>query len=118
MPGSVRSFKSSGTHFLIRQGAKLVEQTRDILEELSPMLQEPTPPKTTTDIDKKPLPDLPPEEHRIAASLEVYPIHIDDLSRKLQLPAATISSLLLPLELKGIVRQLPGKFFTVADPTE
>ncbi len=118
VPGSVRSFKSSGTHLLIKQGAKLVEQTRDILEELAPMLPEPPHRPEPTSDGKNKLPDLPPEEQRLAASLDVYPVHIDDLSRQLQLPAATISSLLLSLELKGVIQQLPGKFFTLADPAE
>ena len=118
IPGSVQSFKSSGTHLLIKQGAKLVEQTRDIIEELSPILSEPDTSGNVMDIVKKPLPDLSPEEHRIASSIDAYPVHIDDLVRRMELPVATISGLLLSLELKGLIRQLPGKFFTRDDPAD
>jgi DNA processing protein len=112
VPGSVQSFKSSGTHQLIKQGAKLVEQIRDILEELVPMLQDPAPLPAAAGDEPKPLPDLPPEELRVATALGAYPIHIDDLSRQLELPAHTISSILLSLELKGVVCQMPGKYFS------
>ena len=118
VPGSVQSFKSSGTHLLIKQGAKLVEQTRDILEELSFILQEPPPVPDTDDKKDGRLSDLPPEEQRIAASLDAYPVQMDDLARRLQLPVAEISGLLLSLEIKGIVRQHPGKFFTIADAAD
>lgn len=118
VPGSVQSFKSSGTHLLIKQGAKLVEQTRDILEELFPILQDPASPPNTANRGPTPPPDLAPEELRVFTALGAYPIHIDDLSRQLQLPAAEMSSLLLSLEIKGIARQLPGKFFTAADETD
>jgi len=118
VPGSVQSFKSSGTHQLIKQGAKLVEQTRDILEELAPMLEDPAPlPKKAND-GPNPLPDLPSEELQVATALDAYPVHIDDLSRRLELPAHTISSILLSLELKGVVCQSPGKYFSLAPPHE
>ena len=114
VPGSIQSFKSSGTHHLIKQGAKLVEQTRDILEELSPMVSVPSNGSTAVEADDKRLAKLPPDEQRIARALDAYPVHIDELARKMELSAATISSLLLSLELKGFVRQLPGKFYTAA----
>jgi DNA processing protein len=118
VPGSVQSFKSSGTHLLIKQGAKLVEQTRDILEELVPMLQDPVSPPNTEDTDQNPLSDLPPEELQVATALGAYPVHIDDLSRQLALPVAAVSGILLSLEIKGIARQLPGKFFTAVTDTD
>ena len=118
VPGSIQSFKSSGTHLLIKQGAKLVEQTRDIVEELSPMLSAFCVDSADAGTEDKRLADLPPEEQRIALALDTYPIHIDVLARKMELPAATISGILLSLELKGIVRQLPGKFFSAAAPED
>lgn len=118
VPGSIQSFKSSGTHLLIKQGAKLVEQTRDIVEELSPMLLTPSAGSTDIEADDKRLIDLPPGEKQIALTLDAYPIHIDELTRNTELPASTVSSLLLSLELKGIARQLPGKFYTLASPQE
>ncbi len=118
VPGSIQSFKSSGTHLLIKQGAKLVEQTRDIVEELSPMLSTPSGSSASNEAEDRRLADLPPGEQQIARALDAYPVHIDDLARKMDLPIATISSLLLSLELKGIARQLPGKLYIFASPEE
>jgi DNA processing protein len=113
VPGSVNSFKSTGTHTLIKQGAKLVENTQDILEELAPGLPSlMAAQKNRTDaIPAKP-PELTEEEQRIFERLGAYPVHIDELVRHLEMNPATLSGLLLQMELKGIVTQLPGKQFT------
>ena len=107
VPGSITSFKSMGTHRLIKQGAKLVEHVEDILEELN--LDQPIP---SIDTKEKPAIQLTPEEKKILNELSPYPIHIDKLVRNLSLSAAQVSSLLLQLELKGLVTQSPGKLFT------
>lgn len=107
VPGSITSFKSMGTHRLIKQGAKLVEHVEDILEELN--LDQPIP---SIDTKEKPAIPLTPEEKKILNELSPYPIHIDKLVRNLSLSAAQVSSLLLQLELKGLVTQSPGKLFT------
>ena len=112
VPGSVRSFKSTGTHTLIKQGAKLVEHARDIIEELPP--EETTRPSqddlaTATREVKS---DLSPEEKKVLDIIEPYPIHIDTMIRHLGMESGKLASILLPLELKGIIRQAPGKYFT------
>jgi len=112
VPGSINSFKSTGTHTLIKQGAKLVEQSGDILEELSYLVN----PQKTTGVQRDsnetgqetPLSET---EARVVRSLEHYPIHIDDLIRKLGMAPSALSAILLQLELKGIVHQDPGKLF-------
>ena len=43
------------------------------------------------------------------------PVHIDDLARKLSMESGRLSSVLLQLELKNIVQQSPGKFFSIAE---
>jgi len=48
-------------------------------------------------------------------ALEPYPVHIDDLARKLSMKSGRLSSVLLQLELKNIVQQSPGKFFSIAE---
>ena len=60
-----------------------------------------------------PAPKLSPDESAVFEFLEPYPVHIDDISRKLDMEPAKISSLLLQLELKGVVRQSPGKHFSI-----
>ncbi len=111
VPGSVQSFKSTGTHNLIKQGAKLVEHAQDVLEELQPQL--------AVDIDPQPVPDddrwrsMTPDENRVARALEPYPVQIDDLIRKTGLESGKLLGLLLALELKGLVQQSAGKMFSL-----
>lgn len=115
VPGSVQSFKSTGTHTLIKQGAKLVEHANDILEEFSHVLA------TGPDTDRpethapEPEPALPSEEALVLDALDVYPVHIDELVRKTGMAAGTLSGILIKLEIKGMVKQSPGKFFTISD---
>jgi DNA processing protein len=45
-------------------------------------------------------------------AIDAYPLHIDDLARKLSIKPGKLSSILLQLELKGIVHQSPGKLFS------
>jgi DNA processing protein len=114
VPGSIESFKSKGAHALIKQGAKLVEHVSDIIEEISHMLATPIGDKRTNQpVRVKPAPALTPDESAVFEFLEPYPVHIDDISRKLAMEPAKISSLLLQLELKGLVRQSPGKHFSI-----
>ncbi|MGB2687729.1 MAG: hypothetical protein WBC36_01955, partial [Desulfobacterales bacterium] len=55
---------------------------------------------------------LSPDERLVFESLEPYPVHIDDIDRKLSIEAGRLSSILLQLELKGIAQQSPGKLFS------
>lgn len=105
VPGSIFSETSRGTHRLIRSGAKLVEQIEDILEEIAPQWA-----KKQTE-SAAPIPSLEGEERKLYDLLQFDPKHIDQLIGESQLSAAAASSLLLSLELKGVVRQLDGKFY-------
>ncbi len=121
VPGNINSFKSIGTHSLIKQGAKLVENTQDILEELSPLITEDSLNNKIKHEDKpgdkpeyktaKPL-SLSSEESLVFTGLSPYPVHIDDLARKISMKPGKLSGILLKLELQGIVNQAPGKFFS------
>ncbi len=104
VPGSIRSFKSAGTHDLIRQGAKLVAHARDILEEFGPWPVPAAPPPASA------APLSGPAE-RVLAALEAYPVHIDTLARRLDLPAGILAGYLLELEINGLAVQWPGKRF-------
>jgi len=113
VPGSIESHKSAGTHALIKQGAKLVENAGDILEEIGHFLN--VKPPTDKHAEKGPAstqhPLLPPEAVIVLDALEPYPIHIDDLVRKLAMDPGKLAGILLMLEVEGLVRQLPGKQF-------
>lgn len=116
VPGSIQSFKSMGTHTLIKTGAKLVEHAQDIIAELPPAVVK-VPFKKghampKEDLDQHPL--LSTEESVVFKSLGPYPVHIDELVRKLSLEPGKLASILMQLELKGVIYQAPGKLFSVA----
>ncbi len=106
VPGSITSFKSMGTHKLIKQGAKLVEHVNDIIEELN--LEEKA---GQLEHPKQPVIETTAEEKRVLDKLSPYPIHIDNIVRQVPLSPGKVLGLLLQLELKGLVNQSPGKLF-------
>ncbi len=116
VPGSINSHRSHGTHDLIRQGATLVETHRDIIQELHHMVHTapPDPLPGTREPDKEKQ-ALNRAEQAIVTILEPYPLHIDKIVEKTGLDVASISAALLDLELKGMVRQLPGKLFSIKE---
>jgi len=113
VPGSIQSFKSMGTHTLIKEGAKLVENVQDIVAELGHFLQDDAPPRRES-APVAPRHRLTAGEAAVVAALTAYPVHIDDLVRRLAMEPGNLSGILLQLELKGIVTQLPGKLFVAA----
>ena len=114
VPGSIQSFKSTGTHTLIKQGAKLVENAQDVLEELTAFMETPN---ITTDQKKDGAPEnlstLSPDEIAVYKVLSPYPEHIDTIARMTKIPPGKLLSILLQLELSGMVNQLPGKRFVL-----
>jgi DNA processing protein len=108
VPGSIDSFKSAGCHFLIKQGAGLIENSDDVLEELG--LNYAWVPKTDT-FKKGDAPSMDQTEKAIYDLVGDYPMHIDQISRQGNLESKEVSSILMRMELKGIIRQLPGKMF-------
>jgi DNA processing protein len=107
VPGPVQSMQSKGPHRLIKQGAKLVEDVEDILQEF---------PKWKTKLKSEPSPTPPLEaltetERRVWERLSDTPAHIDALAEACDLSTAESLSTLLGLEIKGFVRQLSGMKF-------
>lgn len=99
VPGNVFSPMSRGTHRLIQDGAKLVMNADDVLNELN-IVHAGVQTRATTE-------RLAPADATEAAllhSLSLEPIHIDDLVRVSGLPVATVTGTLMVLELKGLVR--------------
>jgi DNA processing protein len=116
VPGSIHAATAQGTHSLIRQGAKLVENVGDIIEEIAPQLaaepdQPPDPENARRRLESPGHGDLKAEEARLLEAMGSYPVHIDELARRCSLEMGPLSAMLLELELKGIVVQEPGKFF-------
>jgi DNA processing protein len=110
VPGNIHSFKSVGTHALIKEGAKLVERAGDIMDEFQNVMDNLRTAPAPIAAD---LPALTEEEAMVIDKLEAEPVHIDDLARALPFPSGRLSGLLLQLELKGLVVQSPGKRFAL-----
>ncbi len=103
IPGNINNPKSFGCNHLIQQGAKLVTNLQDILEEL---------PGYSGPHAEKPLSLLlTEEEEQLYAFLSAEPIHIDDLATRSGFSAGRTLAVLLELELRGLVLQLAGKQF-------
>ncbi|MEK6776676.1 MAG: DNA-processing protein DprA [bacterium] len=109
IPGNIRSPLSSGVNALIKKGAKLVQGVEDIIEEF------PDEVRKYLKLNEKKVEERPEgqnrEESRIMKLIHNEPVHIDELTRETSMAPAAISSLLMKLEMQGLVRQLPGKLF-------
>ena len=107
VPGRIDSPKSKGTHRLLQEGAKLVSSVDDILEELDVAgLRRHNDAKPHVNAEQVVLPE---KEEQLLSYLDVYPVTIDELVSQSGYDSASVFHLLLELELKGIVRQLPGQ---------
>ncbi|WP_066635229.1 DNA-processing protein DprA [Desulfolucanica intricata] len=110
VPGSIGSPLSRGPHQLIKQGAKLVENVQDILEELgitSLFPEENTHQKMKIKLNKS--------EDSVLKIVTLEPIHFDEIVYKSNLPAQQVLSTLMLLELKGLIRQLPGRYYASSE---
>lgn len=118
IPGPLHLPTYYGCHSLIRQGALLVRNGADILQELSLVLgrdkklsaseQADTPGKNLPD-------DLSPDEMSLAQLLEKHPqLHIDTLSQRLGWQSNLVSQTLLLLELKGLVKRRSGMYYSLS----
>lgn len=116
VPGNISSNMSRGTHYLIKQGAKLVERAEDILEEFVNIIETEGPDDNTVQDKSAGIPlDLSSEEKSIFKALSPYPLHIDDLAGKVSMATGKLLSVLLQLELKEIVQQSSGNFFSLKE---
>lgn len=141
VPGRIHDSNSRGTNGLIKKGAKLVETIEDILDELPEAVRTsaqhirgvetsfdtaPAPDmgpalntgarrpemalETTQPLDVAPV-DLSSQEAQILALLSTTETHIDAISEITQLPVHVVAGILLTLELRELVQELPGKHF-------
>ena len=108
VPGHINAPSAMGSNRLIQQGAKLVMDASDILDDLQILLPETKP---SPEAAARPLPPLSEEERRIYDAIDTTETSIDDIAAKTELPSGSVSSTLLRLELKHLVKQLPGKYF-------
>jgi DNA processing protein len=106
IPGSIFAQTAEGTNALLRDGARLVRDGADILEDLGlaagtgPVLMQ-----SQMSLDEN--------ERRLLASLGKEARHIDELAEEAGLPAAAVSALMLTLELKGLVRNHGAQYYVL-----
>ena len=111
VPGRVDSPRSKGCHELIKKGAKLCEGAEDILSEFEYLFPPSNKPASPAETGTLPALSLSENEIKILAAVAQDETHIDDVIRASGLPASAVSVGLLSLEMKRVVRQLPGKMF-------
>jgi len=107
IPGSVLSPASRGTNYLIQEGAKLVRDYTDILEELNLTA-------VAHQIEMREVMPASDTESLLLKQLSAEPIHIDEVCRNSGLPVSTVSSTLAMMELKGLVKQVGPMNYVLA----
>jgi DNA processing protein len=105
VPGPVDSAASAGAHQLVRQGAILIRSAEDVIEELDGVRIPPKPQPAQSP------PGLDETQRRIWEFLHDRPRHMDEMVQELTLTVPQIASALMMMEMKKIVRRLPGNRF-------
>jgi DNA processing protein len=112
VPGPVDSPSSAGTLHLLREGARLVRDVDDILEDLRGIAP-PVPIASETTAAEPAAPAQPPpglddQQRKVWDFLAEQPRHVDDMTRALGLPVGQLNGILMLLEMKKVIRRLPG----------
>jgi DNA processing protein len=117
VPGNIGMATSRGTNSLIKQGARLIEEAQDILTEVLPQYSGAakkssllTKGSLTTGSPPAPA-SLTDAEDGVLQYLSHTPLHIDEISRLARIEIQRVSTILLGLELKGVISQMSGKLF-------
>lgn len=105
-PGNIFSEQSQGTHYLLKNGAIPVTSAEDILYHLG--IEYKHLEKGKEDVASL---EVSQEERRILECLSQYPTHLENLLAQTGFDLPQLLSLLTELELKGLVKSLPGKFY-------
>ena len=108
VPGNVEIEQTKGPHWLIKQGAKLAESIDDILEEFNIKRVEGS--GKDKDID---LSQLSSAQVKVISCLTKEPKHVDRISAESGTSSHETLGILAVLEIKGAIRQLPGKYFVI-----
>jgi DNA processing protein len=111
VPGRIDSPSSKGCHELIKKGAKLCEGAEDILSEFEYLFPPSNRPPSPAETGVLPALELAPNEQTVFALVEKDETAIDDIIQKSGLPVSAVSVALLSLEMKRLIRQMPGKLY-------
>lgn len=107
VPGPIDRPTSAGCNRLIQQGAKLVMDGGDVLDDLMTLF--PTAPKTPTVEPVRPAVALSLDEEILLRAIDSEERHIDDIITRSGLAAGTVNVVLMRLEMKRLIRPLPGR---------
>ncbi len=110
IPGPITSPASKGCHNLIKQGAKLVQDIDDLLEELHLPKGKKTVCRNQT-IKKNKSSILSEEEKKLLNSMSFHPMLVDEIAMQISWPIGKLKSILTLLEIKGMVVQEAGSCF-------
>jgi len=105
LPGSVFAQTSEGTNALLRDGARLVRDGADILEDLGLAGGGPVLTQSRMSLDEN--------ERRLLAAVGKEARHIDELAEEAGLPTGAVSALMLTMELKGLVRNHGAQYYVL-----
>ena len=111
VPGRIDSPRSKGCHDLIKKGAKLCEGAEDILSEFEYLFPSSNRPPGANETGVLPALELSETEQKTYDALNEEESSIDEIIRRSGLAASTVSVALLGLEMKRLIKQLPGKMF-------
>ncbi len=117
VPGQIDQSNSQGVNQLIKDGAKLVTCFEDILQELEPQLRRDFVKTGKTEeefLPERTTHDLSEQEWSVVKCVNKEPLYIDEVVAKSGQPQLEVAGVLLKLELKKVIKQLPGKYFVRA----
>ena len=112
VPGSPLDPRAAGSNNLLKQGARLVTNARDVLEAVAPMLQQPPVQQPGLFSPPAGAPPADPEESertRVLEALGPTPVEIDEIIRFTGVPARLVQVILLELDLAGRIERHPGQ---------
>lgn len=113
VPGRAGSRENAGAHALLKQGAKLVDNVEDIIGEIRSVLKYDHSSGATSGIEED-APHGGGEESLVRKSLGLDPLHFDRIAAKTRIPANRLSLILLNMQLRKVVKELPGRMFVRA----
>jgi DNA processing protein len=112
VPGRIDSPRSKGCHDLIKKGAKLCEGVEDVLSEFEYLFPASNRPPSASETGVLPALELNPNEQKVFSAIKLEEeSSIDEIIRASNLPSSAVNVSLFSLEMKRLVKQLPGKLF-------